>query len=184
MGLSEGCPGCRYLRTGQVRQQAHSEACRKRIESLSRKATRLDPHDWLRLTEEPTVQWLMQLNYSPTKDPGMRGTLKRTSVGHPESESRKKVALDTEQDLTTTSFSLPRRIISIRCTTQRHHKHRPERQHERRDERGENKTHKQQGSRGGGVAMEGNSEDENSPRHPNPSGSDSRRRITTKREPR
>ena len=33
-GLSEGCPGCRYLRTGQGRQQAHSEACRRRIEGL------------------------------------------------------------------------------------------------------------------------------------------------------
>ena len=30
-GLSEGCPGCRYLRPGQ---QAHSEACRRRIEDL------------------------------------------------------------------------------------------------------------------------------------------------------
>ena len=28
-GLSEGSPGCRYLRIGQERQQAHSEACRK-----------------------------------------------------------------------------------------------------------------------------------------------------------
>ena len=35
-GLSEGCPGCQYLRTGQGRQQAHSEACRKRIEGLLR----------------------------------------------------------------------------------------------------------------------------------------------------
>ena len=33
-GLSEGCPECWYLRTGQGRQQAHSEACRKRIEGL------------------------------------------------------------------------------------------------------------------------------------------------------
>ena len=33
-GLSEGCPGCPYLRTGQERQQAHSEACWKRIEGL------------------------------------------------------------------------------------------------------------------------------------------------------
>ena len=32
--LSEGCPGRRYLRTGQERQQAHSEACRRSIESL------------------------------------------------------------------------------------------------------------------------------------------------------
>ena len=33
-GLSEGCPGCRHLRTGPGRQQAHSEACRRRIEGL------------------------------------------------------------------------------------------------------------------------------------------------------
>ena len=33
-GLSEGCPVCWYLRTGQGRQQAHSEACQKRIEGL------------------------------------------------------------------------------------------------------------------------------------------------------
>ena len=32
--LSEGCLGCQYLRTAQERQQAHSEACRRRIESL------------------------------------------------------------------------------------------------------------------------------------------------------
>ena len=38
-GLSEGCPRCRYLRTGQGRQQAHSGACQKRIEGL------LKPHD-------------------------------------------------------------------------------------------------------------------------------------------
>ena len=35
-----------------------------------------------------------------TKDPGTRGTLKRASVVvcHPESEPRKKIALDTEQE--------------------------------------------------------------------------------------
>ena len=34
-----------------------------------------------------------------TKDPGMRGILKRASVVcHPESEPQKKIALDTEQD--------------------------------------------------------------------------------------
>ena len=33
-GLSEGCPGCRHLRTGQGRKQAQSEACRRRIEGL------------------------------------------------------------------------------------------------------------------------------------------------------
>ena len=30
-GLSEGCAGCWYLRTGHGRQQAHSEACRKSL---------------------------------------------------------------------------------------------------------------------------------------------------------
>ena len=33
-GLREGCPGCWYLRTGQGRQQTHSEAFRKRVEGL------------------------------------------------------------------------------------------------------------------------------------------------------
>ena len=36
-----------------------------------------------------------------TKDPGVRGILKRaTVVCHPESESQKKIAMDTEQDPT------------------------------------------------------------------------------------
>ena len=38
-GRSEGCPRCRYLRTGQGRQQGHSEACRKRTEGLLRGAS-------------------------------------------------------------------------------------------------------------------------------------------------
>ena len=58
-GLSDGCPSCQYLRTGEGRQQAHSEACRRRIEGLL-KATRLDPHDWLRQTKESIVHWLTQ----------------------------------------------------------------------------------------------------------------------------
>ena len=33
-GLSEGFLGCRHLRTGQGRQQPHSEACQRRIEGL------------------------------------------------------------------------------------------------------------------------------------------------------
>ena len=36
-----------------------------------------------------------------TKDPAVRGTLKGASVVcHPESEPQKKIALDTDQDLT------------------------------------------------------------------------------------
>ena len=33
-GPSKGCPGFRHLRTGQGRQQACSEACRRRIEGM------------------------------------------------------------------------------------------------------------------------------------------------------
>ena len=33
-GLSEGCPGWRYLKTGQGRQQDHSEACQRGFEGL------------------------------------------------------------------------------------------------------------------------------------------------------
>ena len=57
----------------------------------------------------------MQLKRHATKDPGTRGILKRASVVcHPESESQKKIAMDAEQDT--------RGIISVRHTTQHHHK--------------------------------------------------------------
>ena len=42
---------------------------------------------------------------------------------HPESEPQKKIVLGHRARLDTTPFSLIRRIISIRCTTQHHHKH-------------------------------------------------------------
>ena len=42
-GLSEGFPGYRHLKTGQGRQQAHSEACRKRIEDLLRAVSSVIP---------------------------------------------------------------------------------------------------------------------------------------------
>ena len=61
-GLSEGCLGCRYLRTGQGRQQAHSEACRRRIEGLlkadSAGSARLAAAD----EKESIVHWLMLLS--------------------------------------------------------------------------------------------------------------------------
>ena len=55
-----GCPGCGYLRTGQWRQQAHSEACRRKIEGLLKG----DPTGSarLRLMKESIVHWLMQLS--------------------------------------------------------------------------------------------------------------------------
>ena len=93
-GLSEGCP------TGQGRQQAHSEACRSRIEGLLRG----DPAGSIRLsaTDERINRALADaVERHPTRDPGVRSSLKRASaVSHPESEPQKKVALDTEQEPT------------------------------------------------------------------------------------
>ena len=99
-GLSEGCPGCRYLRPGQERQQAHSDACRKRIEGLlkgdSIRAARLAAAD-----ERINRALADAVERHAAKDPGVRGILKRASAAcHPESESHKKIALDTEQDST------------------------------------------------------------------------------------
>ena len=99
-GLSEGCPGCRYLRAGWGRQQAHSEAWRRRIEGLLKG----DPAGSARLAaaDERVNRTLDDaVERHETKDPGVRGILKRSSVAcHPESESQKRVALDTEQDPT------------------------------------------------------------------------------------
>ena len=60
LGLSEGCLGCLYLRAGQGRQEAQSEACRRRSEGLLKG----DPSGSarLRLTRGSIVHWLMQLN--------------------------------------------------------------------------------------------------------------------------
>ena len=99
-GLSEGCPGCRYLRTGQGRQQAHSEARRKRIEVLLKGDS--DGSARLAAADERINRALADaVERHAAKDPGVRGILKRASTAcHPESESRKKIALDTEQDST------------------------------------------------------------------------------------
>ena len=96
-GLSEGSPGCRYLRTGQGRQQAHSEACQRRTEDLLKG----DPVGSARLAaaDERINRALADaVERHATKDPGVRGILKRASVVcHPESDSQKKIARDTEQ---------------------------------------------------------------------------------------
>ena len=99
-GLSEGCPGCRYLRTGKGRQQTHSEACQRRIEDLLEG----DPVGSARLAaaDERINRALADaVERHATKDPGVRGILKRTSVVcHLESELHKKIELDAEQDST------------------------------------------------------------------------------------
>ena len=98
--LSEGCPGCRHLITGQGRQQAHSEACRRRIQGLQKGD--LVGSARLAATDERINRALADaVERHATKDPGVRGILKRTSVAcHPKSESQKRVALETEQDPT------------------------------------------------------------------------------------
>ena len=75
-GISEGCPGCWYLRTGQGRQQAHSEPCPKRIEGLlkgdSVGAARLAAAD-----ERINRALADAVERHAAKDPGVRGILKR-----------------------------------------------------------------------------------------------------------
>ena len=99
-GLSEGCLGCWYQRTRQGRQPTHNEACRRRIEGLlkgdSSGSARLAAAD-----ERITRALAEAVERHATKDPGIRGILKRASVVcHPESEPQKKIALDSEQDST------------------------------------------------------------------------------------
>ena len=84
--------------TGQGRQQAHSEACRRRIEDLLKG----DPVGSARLAaayERINRALADAVERHATNNPGVRGILKSASVVcHPESESQKKIARDTEQD--------------------------------------------------------------------------------------
>ena len=120
----------------------------------------------------------------------MRGILKRASAAcHPESESSKENCTGHRARLDATPLSLKRRIISIRYTTKHHHKDCTGRRHEWCDETGPELAQgviqpSSSGDTGDDVAMEGENADERGAGHLNPSGPDSRRRITTKREPR
>ena len=82
-GLSEGCPGCRYLRTGQERQQAHSEACRRRIGGLL-KSDSAGSALLAAAIERINRALADAVERHATKDPGMRGIL-QSVVFHPES---------------------------------------------------------------------------------------------------
>ena len=90
--LSEGCPGWRYLRTGQgVNKRTVKHAGRD-----SMAATRLAAAD-----ERISRTLADAVERHAAKDPGVRCVLKRASATcHPESESQKKIALDTEQEST------------------------------------------------------------------------------------
>ena len=118
-GLSEGCPGCRYLKSGQGPQQAHSEVRRSRDGALLRG----DSSGSARLAaagERINRALADAVERNAPKDPGTRGMLKRASVVcYPWSEPpylRKKIPLDTA-GFATTHFSLLRRIIRIRCVS-------------------------------------------------------------------
>ena len=175
-GLSEGCSGCRYLRTGQGRQEAHSEACRRRIEGLLRGdtagSTRLAAND-----ERINRAMADAVERHATRDPGVRSILKRASaVSHPESEPQKKVALDTEQEPT------PRPPVShggSSASGTRHNTtlstdqstHTSDATRETRGEPAQGVTQASNGNNTGcDVVMEGDSVGESSLEHSNPSG--------------
>ena len=117
--------------------------------------------------------------------------LKRASAAcHPESESQKKIALDTEQD------STPRPSVSYGGSsasgTRPSTATRTAQDADTSDVTRGTGPELAQGviqpsssdDTGGDVAMEEENADERSAGDSNPSGPDSRRRITTKREPR
>ena len=125
------------------------------------------------------------------KDPGVGGILKRASATcHPESESPKKIALDTEQE------STPRPSVShggsTASGTRPSTATRTAQDTDTSDVTRGTEPELAQGviqpsssdDTGDDVAMEGKNADERSAGDSNPSGPDSRRRIITKREPR
>ena len=62
---------------------------------------RLNGSHWLRLRADERINRALAdaVERHAAKDPGVSGILKRTSATcHPESESQKKIAVDTEQD--------------------------------------------------------------------------------------
>ena len=118
-GLSAGCPGCWYLRIGQGRQQTHSEACRRRLEapprgdsSGSARLAAVDERINRALTD--TVERHATTDRRKRRDP--------VSSVIPNRSRRRKLRW-TQTGLDTAPFSLIRRIISIRYTTQHHQKH-------------------------------------------------------------
>ena len=121
----------------------------------------------------------------------MRGTLKRASVvRHPQSEPQKKIALDREQDLTphpsvshggsSASGAQP----SITTSTDQNTGTSDVTSEVRTGPTKDSTRASSKDRIGGDGAMGEDNADENSAGHPSPSGSDNRRRITTKREPR
>ena len=171
--LSESCLGCPYMRTGRVRQQAHSEACRRRNESVLRGNS--SGSGRLAAADDRINRVLADaVARHATKDPGVRGVLKRsgvlpwdspphTPVSHRGSSGSGARSSDTASNDPNTDTG---DVTGEERTTQD-------------ATRTRSKDHI-----GGDVAMGGDSADENSAGRPSPSGADSRRRITTKGKPR
>ena len=166
--LSESCSG--HLRTGQGRQQSHSEG-----------ATRLAAAD-----ERINRTLADSVERHTTKGRGVRGVLKRPSVVcHPETESQKKIAMDTEQDPTphpsvscrgsSASGARPSITTSADLNT--------DLTTEVRSGFAQDVTRTSSEDHiGDDVAMRGYDGDEYSGCHPSSAASDRRRRYTMKRE--
>ena len=161
----------------------------RRIEGLLKG----DPSGSARLAaaDERINRALTQSRGTQPRDPGVRGILKRTSAAcHPESESQKKIALDTEQD------STPRPSVSCGGSsasgTRPSTATRTAQDADTSDVTIGTGPELAQGTiqpsssddTGGDAVMEGENADGRSATDSNPSGPDSRRRIMTKREPR
>ena len=58
-GLSEGCLGCRYLGTGQGDTKLTAKHVGGELTACG-KMSRLDPHDWRRLTRGSIEHWLKE----------------------------------------------------------------------------------------------------------------------------
>ena len=181
--------GCQYLRTGQGRQQAHSEACRKRIEGLlkgdSAGSARLAAAD-----ERINRALADAVERHAAKDPGVKGILKRVSAAcHPKSESQKESCIGHRAGIDATPPHSHAEDHQHRYTT-KHHKETAQDTDTSDVSRGTGPELAQ------GVIQPRSSDDtgmwrwrrenadERGAGHLNPSRPDSRRKITTKREPR
>ena len=122
-GLSEGCPGCRYLRTGQGRQQAHSEACRKRIEGLLKGDSMGAATTGCGCDERINRALPDAVERHAAKD---HWSERHSEEGQCHLSSRiripKEVCTGHRAGIDTTPLSLAWRIIRIRHTTQHRHK--------------------------------------------------------------
>ena len=180
--LSEDCPGCRDLRTGQGRQQTHSEVCWRRLEGLlkgdSSGSARLAAAD-----ERINRALAEAVERHATKDPGTRGILKRAGVVcHPESEPLRTELATTHTPVSNEESSgSGARPSDTACNDPNTGRGDVTREVRRGPAQDVTRTSSSDDTGDDGVMME-ESADEHRAEHPSLLGSDSRRRITTKRD--